>query len=139
MEAETATAPIGQGSAGLLSPAPEAHEEEAVPQGGDAHISMPARSPHASVGDGPSKGLELEAGSAPPQATWNLARGGSSLSGARRSSAFRFARSALDGLEAQLAQEEAKLNSVRTELERARVRHLETVERSRQGDEASRV
>ena len=44
------------------------------------------------------------------------------MSRARRSSAFSFARSALDGLEAQLALEEAELSSVRTELERARVR-----------------
>ena len=48
-------------------------------------------------------------------------------------------RSALDGLEAQLAQEEAELNNVRAELERARVRLLETVERCHRGDEASRT
>ena len=40
-------------------------------------------------------------------------RGGSSLSGVQRSSTFRFAYSALDGLEAQLASEEAELNLVR--------------------------
>ena len=68
-----------------------------------------------------------------------LARGGSSLSGARRSSAFRFTRNALDGLEAQLALEEAELNRVRVELKRARVRLLETLERCRHGDEASRA
>ena len=61
------------------------------------------------------------------------------MSGARRSFAFSFACSALDGLEAQLALEEAKLNSVRAELKRAWVRLLETVERCRQGDEASCV
>ena len=62
-----------------------------------------------------------------------------SLSGARRSSAFRFARSALDRLEARLALEDAELNNVRAELERARVRFLDAVERCRQGDEAARV
>ena len=61
------------------------------------------------------------------------------MSRARRSSAFSFARSALDGLEAQLALEEAELNSFRAELERARVRFLETMERCRQGDKASRA
>ena len=61
------------------------------------------------------------------------------MSGARRSSAFSFACSALDGLEAQLALEEAELNSVRAKLERAWVRLLETMESCRQGDEASRV
>ena len=66
-------------------------------------------------------------------------RGSSSLSGARRSSAFRLARSTLDGLETQLALEEAELGRVRAELERARVRLLETVERCRQGDETSRA
>ena len=96
------------------------------------------RSPLASAGNGPSGGLEIEAGnSAPRQAPWTLACGGTSLSGARRSSAFSFARSALDGLEAQLALEEAELNSVRAELERAWVRLLETVERCCQGDESS--
>ena len=59
------------------------------------------------------------------------------MSRARRSSAFSLARSALDGLEAQLALEEAELNSIRAELERARVRLLETVERCHQGNEAS--
>ena len=58
-------------------------------------------------------------------------RGGTSLSGAQRSSAFPFARSALDGLEAQLASEEAELNLVRAELERARERLVETVEHCR--------
>ena len=63
----------------------------------------------------------------------------SSLSRARRSSAFRFTRSALDGLEAQLALEEAELSNVRAELERVRIRLLETVERCPLGDEASRT
>ena len=84
-------------------------------------------------------GLELEAGSAPSQAPWTLARGGSALSGERRSSAFRLARSALDGLETQLALDEAELGRVRTELERARVHLLETVEHCCHGDETSRV
>ena len=75
----------------------------------------------------------------PHQAPWALMHGGASLSGARRSSAFRFACSTLDGLDAQLALEEAELNNVRAELERARVRLLDTVERCRQGDEAARV
>ena len=61
------------------------------------------------------------------------------MSGARQSSALSFARSALDGLEAQLALEEAELNSVCAELGRERVRHLETMEHCRQGDEVSRV
>ena len=92
------------------------------------------------MGNGPSEGLEVEAGnSAPRQALWTPARGGTSLSGARWSSAFLFARNALDGLEAQLALEEAELNNVRAELERARVRLLDTMEHCRQGDEASRV
>ena len=66
-------------------------------------------------------------------------RGGTGLSGARRSSALQFTCSALDRLEAQLASEEAKLNNMRMELERARLRLLETVERCRQGEEASRA
>ena len=103
MGVEKATIPTGQGTAELQGPAPEARKEEATPQGGDAHISTPTRSPQASAGNGPSGSLELEVGSAPPQATWTLARGGSSLSGARRSSTFSFTHSALDGLEAQLA------------------------------------
>ena len=121
------------------SPARDAGEDEQVPQGSGDHARTPAGSPQATGGDSPRAGFELEAGSAPSQAPWTLARGGSSLSGARRSSAFRYARSALDGLEAQLAQEEAELNRVRAELERARVRLLETVERCRQGDEVSRA
>ena len=139
-EVETTTAPTGQGSAGQQSPDPEAHGEEEAPRGGGARDSTPARSPQASAGNGPHEGLEIEAGNpAPRHAPWTLARGGSSLSGARRSSAFSFVRSALDGLEAQLALEEAELNSVRVELERAWVWLLETVERCRQGDEASQA
>ena len=81
------------------SPAREAGEEQA-PQGSGAHTRTPAGSPQATGGDNPRAGLELEAGSAPSQAPWTLAHGGSTLSGARRRSAFRFARSVLDGLEA---------------------------------------
>ena len=123
--------------------APEVRGEEEAPQEGNAHDSTPAsshvRSPQASAGNGPSEGLETEVGSAPRQAPWTLARGGSSLSGARQSSAFSFARSALDGIEAQLALEEAELNNIHAELERVRDRLLETVERYRQCDEVLRV
>ena len=61
------------------------------------------------------------------------------MSGARQSSAFSFARSALDVIEAQLALEEAELNNIHAELERVRDRLLETVERYRQCDEVLRV
>ena len=119
------------------SPARDAGEEEQVPQGSGDHARSPAGSPQATGGGLPRVGLKLEAGSSPSQAPWTLARGGSSLSGARRSSAFRLACSALDGLETQLALEEAELGHVRAELERARVRLLETMERCRHGDETS--
>ena len=99
-DVEVVTTPAGQDADAPHNPARDAREEEPAPQGSGAHARTPARSPQASGGDGPREGLELEAGSASSQAPWTLARGGSSLSGARRSSAFRFARSALDGLEA---------------------------------------
>ena len=121
------------------SSARDAAEEEQAPQESGDHARTPAGSPQATGGDSPRAGLELEARSVPSQVPWTLAPGGSSLSGARRSSAFRLARSALDGLETQLALEEAELGRVRVELERARVRLLETVERCRQGDETSRA
>ena len=89
MDVEAATIPAGQGAAELLGPAPDAREGEVALQGGDGHISTPTRSPQASAGNGPSEGLEPEAGSAPPQAAWTLARGGSSLSGARWNSVIR--------------------------------------------------
>ena len=73
----------------------------------------------------------------PHQASWTLVRVGTGLSGAWHSSAFQFACSALDGLEAQLASEEYELNNVRVELERAPVRLLEMVECCRQGDGAA--
>ena len=70
--------------------------------------------------------------------TFTLVLGGASLSGVRRSSAFRLAHSALDLLEAQLPSE-AELNRVRAELERARVRLTKTVERRRHNNEAARA
>ena len=100
------------------SPARDAGEEEQAPQGSGARARTPAGSPQATREGSPRPGFELEAGSAPSQVPWTMARGGSSLSGARRSSAFRLARSALDGLESQLALEEAELGRVRAELER---------------------
>ena len=127
MDVEAAATPAGQDTAEPHGPALDAREEENAPQGSNAHIHTPARSPQASGGNGPREGLELEAGSVPSQAPRTLACGGSSLSRARRSSAFRYARSALDGLEPQLALEEAELSNVRAELERARVWLLKTV------------
>ena len=47
-------------------PSPRGLQGENCAAGGDAHISTPTRSPHASAGDGPSEGLELKAGSTPP-------------------------------------------------------------------------
>ena len=101
------------------SPARDTGEEERSPQESGDHARTPAGSPQATGGDSPRVGLELETGSAPSPVPWTLARGGSSLSGATRSSAFRLARSALVGLETQLALEEAELGHVRAELERA--------------------
>ena len=89
----------------------------------------PRKSTQASAGDGPSDGPGTDTGdSTSCQAPWVLVHGGTSLSSARRSSAFRFARNALDGREAHLGTEEAELNLMRAELERARERLVETVE-----------
>ena len=68
--------------------------------------------------------------------SWALVQGGRNWSGTRRSSAFRLAKDALDGLEAQLALEEAELARKYDELEKAWARFFETVERCRHGDEA---
>ena len=113
------------------SPARDVGKEEQTPQWSGDRARTPAGSPQATGENSPRAGFELEARSVPSQAPWTLARGRSSLRGARRSSAFRLARRALDGLESQLALEEAELGRVHAELERARVRLLETVERCR--------
>ena len=102
-----AGSPAEAGAAAPPSPPRDVVEEDGAPQANDVRACTPARSPQAAGGDSPMGGFELEAGSAPPRTPWTLVRGESSLSGARRSSAFSFARSALDGLEAQLVQEEA--------------------------------
>ena len=65
-----------------------------------------------------------------------LVLGGRSWSGARRSSVFRLARGALDGLEAQLALEEAELAREYDELEKAWTRFFEIVEHRRHDNEA---
>ena len=107
---------------------------------GTPPLSEPEAEPPSFCGDGPSGGPGATVGdSTPRQAPWTLVPGVTGLSGAQCSSAFQFARNALDMLEAQLASEEAELNNMRAELEQARVRLLETVERCRQGDEAARA
>ena len=67
--------------------------------------------------------------------SWALVLSGRNWSSARRSSAFRLARDALDGLEAHLALEEADLDGKYDELVRDWARFFEVRERCRQGDE----
>ena len=101
-------------------------------------MESPRPSHQAKAEDDPSVGAEASAeGSTPRRSTWTLVLGGTSLSGARRSSAFQLARCTLDGLEVQLALEEAEINRVRDELERARVRLTDTVERCHHHNEAA--
>ena len=116
---EEAAATAGQIQAGQHGPSPEAREEEPL-QGGSVGGHEPAegprRSPQATAEDGPSVGPEAGVkDSTPRRSTWILVLGIASLSGTHRSSAFQRARSALDGLEAQLASEEPELNKVRAE------------------------
>ena len=65
MDVEAATIPAGQDAATPHGPALDARGEEDAPQGSDAHVHTPARSPLGSAGHAPGGGLELEAGSAP--------------------------------------------------------------------------
>ena len=88
-------------------------------------------------GDDPAPEPSADMGaSAPRGGSWALVLGGRDWSGVRRSSAFSLARGALDGLEAQLALEEAALAREYDELERAWTSFFEVVEQRRHDNEA---